>query len=101
MARAISISSEEQDAREAIGQAREDGRTIPAPTVVLFTGETQMVVDEIAELCGMSPQDVVALALQEFHKKVHERARAATGGQSAGDEKQVDSDSGSRGSFSP
>ncbi len=97
MARTVSISDEEKDAREAIGQARDESRTIPAPTMVLFTGESQMVVDEIAELCGIPPQEVVAVALQEFHAKILKRA--ANGGGSAGDKKSADKDSSSRSSF--
>lgn len=99
MARTVSISDEERDAREAIGQTRDESRTIPAPTMVLFTGESQMMVDEIAELCGIPPQEVVAVALQDFYAKILKRAE--DGGGSAGDEKPADKDPGSRGSFSP
>lgn len=72
--RAVEVSEEEAAAREAIGQAREEGRTIPSPAVVVMTGESLMKVQELAELCGIEEQEVVALALQDLYLKVKQRA---------------------------
>jgi hypothetical protein len=78
--RATPISPEEEIARDAIGQSREAGRSIPSPTMVMFTGETQMMVEELAETLGISPQEVVGIALQQFHQRLnaedHHEARA-------------------------
>lgn len=71
--RTVEISEEEAVAREAIGQARDEGRTIPAPVMVFMTGESMMIVRELAEICGIAEQEVIGMALQDFYRKVKER----------------------------
>ncbi len=49
-----------------MGQLRDDGRTIPSPVMVVMTGESQLELEAMAEEMNMSPQDVVAYALQRL-----------------------------------
>lgn len=73
--RAVEISEEEAEAREAIGLARQEGRTIPSPAVVIIPGESLMILTDISNLCGVSEEDVVAMALQDLYLKVKEREK--------------------------
>ena len=69
------LTAEESDSLEKLGQAREEGKTIPAPEMVLFTGETALKVRELAEMCGIDSQEVIGVALQKLYEEVHARAK--------------------------
>lgn len=69
------MTAEEAEALEAMGQAHEEGRALPAPEMVLFTGETALKVRELSDLCGIQPQEVIGVALQNLYELVKERER--------------------------
>lgn len=70
------MTQEEEFALEQLGQSHDEGRTIPAPEMVLFTGETALKVRELSELCGIEPQEVIGVALQNLYELVKEREKA-------------------------
>ena len=70
------MTPEEEHALEQLGQANEEGRAIPAPEMVLFTGETALKVRELSDLCGIEPQEVIGVALQNLYELVKEREKA-------------------------
>lgn len=74
--RARPLTEEEEQALEEVGQTHEEGRSIPAPEMVLFTGETALKVRELSELCGIEPQEVIGVALQNLYNTVKEREKA-------------------------
>jgi len=97
------MSEEEADALDQLGQAHEEGRVLPAPEMVLFTGETALKVRELADMTKLPPQEVIGVALQQFYDRVHQRAKeereaAATRGKA--DDRQIGGDA-SQGSPEP
>ena len=70
------MSAEEESALDLLGQSNDEGRSIPAPEMVLFTGETALKVQELADICGISSQEVIGLALQDLYNKVKAREKA-------------------------
>lgn len=64
--RVVEISDEERAAREEIGQLAGDGRTIPSPTLIVFTGETQYELEALAKELELTPEGTVAYALQRL-----------------------------------
>ena len=73
--RARALSADEEQALDSLGQAHEEGRSIPAPEMVLFTGETALKVRELGEICGIGAQEVIGVALQNLYDLVKKRER--------------------------
>ena len=75
------MTAEEEQALGQMGQAHDEGRSLPAPEMVLFTGETAMKVRELSELCEVEPQEVIGIALQNLYDKVHARIKEEVAGE--------------------
>ncbi len=69
------MSQAESEALEQLGQAHEEGRVLPAPEMVLFTGETALKVKELSDLMQVSPQEVIGVALQQLYDRIQESVR--------------------------
>jgi len=83
--RARPMTREEEYALDQIGQAHEEGRALPAPEMVLFSGETALKVRELADLLEVDAQEVIGIALQQLYEKVHARMRAEAEEEAAAD----------------
>lgn len=70
------MTREEEYALDQLGQAHEEGRAIPAPEMVLFSGETALKVRDLSELLEVDPQEVIGIALQQLYERVQARIRA-------------------------